>query len=198
MLAVVEGAVELLPKAGPRSLSRADWQYRLDQIGSLAEVVGAAAAAADQPERAVELLEQARGLLLGNTVNVHSATRTSGIGGLAAQAVDGPVVFVSASVLRCDALILTGGRAGRVELVPLTRLTRANVVRQIDRLVRACRTAGHDGATDDARAVAQADITDVLGWLWDTVTGPVLSVLGHDAPRRRASAGHGCGGVRSA
>lgn len=176
VLAVAEDAVELMPKAGPRSLSSADWQYRLDQIGSLAELVAAAAAAADQPERAVELLERARGLLLGDTVNVPGATRTSGFAEIAAQAVDGPVVFVSASVLRCDALILTGGPAARIELVPLIRLTRADVVRQIDRLAFACRSE----ATDKA---AQAVIGEVLEWLWETVAGPVLSALGyHGAP----------------
>ncbi|WBB80613.1 CHAT domain-containing protein [Micromonospora sp. WMMD882] len=56
-------AVELLPLLAWRGLNRADRQQNLAAVSGLAAEAAAAAVAADQPERAVELLEQARGVL---------------------------------------------------------------------------------------------------------------------------------------
>jgi CHAT domain len=78
-LELVEEAVRLLPQLAPRALARADREHQLGSIsplggaGSLAGVAAAAALAAGRPARAVELLEQARGVLVADTVNARSS-----------------------------------------------------------------------------------------------------------------------------
>ncbi len=67
---------------------------------------------------------------------------------------DGPIVMVNVSGLRCDALIV---RPDAVELLPLPMLT-------------------YDDAVAHAERVG-TDLGEVLEWLWDTVTGPVLDQL---------------------
>ena len=63
-LAGLETAVELLPQLVPRQLTRVDREYGLARIAGLGGRVATAAIAANAPARAVELLEQSRGLLL--------------------------------------------------------------------------------------------------------------------------------------
>jgi tetratricopeptide (TPR) repeat protein len=71
-LAAAEAAAALLPQIGSRSLPRRD---RERQIGGIARLPGDAAAAAisaGRPDRAVELLEQTRGLLAADTLLVRA------------------------------------------------------------------------------------------------------------------------------
>ena len=75
-LAAAEAAVELLPQVTPRSLARADREHQLSEVGPLAGVAAAAAIAAGRPERAVELLEQTRGVLVADTVDARSSDLT--------------------------------------------------------------------------------------------------------------------------
>lgn len=92
---------------------------------------------------------------------------------LAAAAGDGPVVIVNVSRFGSHALILTSG--GVLEPVRLDDLTP-------DRL--AVRVAGFLTALGTApatRAAGQA-LTGVLGWMWDTIAGPVLDRLGITGP----------------
>lgn len=64
-LAAYESAVAVLPQIAPRRLSSLDRQRRLGGAGSLLAAEAASAAiTAGQQERAIELLEQARGVLL--------------------------------------------------------------------------------------------------------------------------------------
>lgn len=70
-LAAFEEVVQLLPQVAPSALARADREYGLSRVVGLAADV-AAAAAASQPERAVELLEQIRGILLGEAIDARS------------------------------------------------------------------------------------------------------------------------------
>jgi tetratricopeptide (TPR) repeat protein len=252
-LVAAEAVVELLPQITPRWLARADREYQLGEVGALAGVVAAAAVAAGRPERAAELLEQTRGVLVAETVDARSSdlirlretapelaqafeelrarldaldrpsaiprgmagpdtyqdldqarrearyladarreaqadwdqliTRIRGIGGfagfltapsmskLAAQAKDGPIVFVYTSPARCDALILTRDPHTPVRLVPLTALTDTAAVEQVMRLLE----------TPSSCMSAQGDVLDVLAWVWDTITEPVLKALGYTA-----------------
>lgn len=71
-LIMAERAVELLPLLVPRRLSRADRSHRITTRAGLAETVATAAIAAGHPERAIELLEQTRGLLLTDTLDTRS------------------------------------------------------------------------------------------------------------------------------
>jgi tetratricopeptide (TPR) repeat protein len=81
---------------------------------------------------------------------------------LAAATAGGPVVMLNVHSLRSDALIMHGGG---VTVVPLPAATPAAVAEQ----ARALLTA--------ADAVDQAGVADVLAWLWEAVSGPVLAAL---------------------
>jgi CHAT domain-containing protein len=75
-LAAAEAAVALLPELAPRTLARGDREHQLSRLGSLAGVAAATAVAAGRPERAVELLEQTRGVLVADTINARSSDLT--------------------------------------------------------------------------------------------------------------------------
>lgn len=95
---------------------------------------------------------------------------------LTKQACSGPVVFISATQARSDALILTGDPGSPVQTVPLSALRYADVIEQASQLVDACRQ-DYTGASGGA---AQAMILRTLAWMWDTIAGPVLDALGYD------------------
>ncbi|MBB5109624.1 CHAT domain-containing protein [Streptomyces spectabilis] len=63
-----ELAVELLPRIAPPSLSRDDREHRLGRLAGLGSEAAAAALDAGRPRLALELLEQARGFLLGEVL----------------------------------------------------------------------------------------------------------------------------------
>ncbi|MFC9897245.1 CHAT domain-containing protein [Nocardia sp. NPDC127579] len=71
-LRAYELVVELLPLYAPRSVPREHRQVSLARMAGLASELAEAAVLAGQPGRAVELLEQTRGLLLGETLEVRS------------------------------------------------------------------------------------------------------------------------------
>lgn len=68
-LAMAELAVSLLSLVAPRRLYRSDRQHRITSIAGLASTVATAALIAGQSDRAVELLEQTRGLLVAETLD---------------------------------------------------------------------------------------------------------------------------------
>jgi hypothetical protein len=72
-LTALEAAIGLLPQIAPRTLARQDRSHRLGLLAGLAGAAAAAAVAAGQPGRAVELLEQTRGLLAADTLQAHSS-----------------------------------------------------------------------------------------------------------------------------
>jgi tetratricopeptide (TPR) repeat protein len=254
-LAALETAVSLLPKIAARTLVRADREHGLRQAATLADQAAAAAVAVGQVDRAVELLEQSRGVLLADALDARSSDLTRlrdqqpelarefaelrsrmsaldhpdrafdapGDGGtaesargqarrdlysawddlvariraiaefhdflmrpeireLAQHAENGPVVFVYASTSRCDALILTPAADHPVRLVPLPGLTYADARHNAARLVNAQQAAADDHSDSAARIASESEILDILAWLWDNVTGPILTALGHDTP----------------
>ncbi|WP_371786269.1 CHAT domain-containing protein [Streptosporangium subroseum] len=65
-------AVELLPTVAPRDLPRADQEYGLVGLGPLAEDGAACAVRSGDPELALRLLEQGRGILLGQALDDRS------------------------------------------------------------------------------------------------------------------------------
>jgi hypothetical protein len=243
----VEAAVELLPQLGARALARADQEHSLGRLSSLAGQAAAVAVAAGQPGRAVELLEQTRGILVAEILDARGSDVTrlarysadlaaeftalraridnldrqrvpvpdsagqphyeraralerraayeawdqlvarirrvpgfesflmpADIGRLASYAQGGPVVLAYTSKSRSDALILTSDLHAPVRVVPLA-LTEDEAYRQANRLMDALQADGCVGAD----AAAQAEILDILGWLWEAVAAPVLSALGH-------------------
>lgn len=83
------------------------------------------------------------------------------------QARQGPVVYLNVSMFASHAIALT--RSGLV-MVPLPAVTLEETVRQIVRL---------QAAVSPWRSLeeGQQAVTEVLEWLWDAVTGPVLDAL---------------------
>ncbi|WP_197319933.1 CHAT domain-containing protein [Saccharomonospora sp. NB11] len=88
----------------------------------------------------------------------------------------GPVVLLNVSVHRCDALVL---HDGAVRVIPLPALTLGEAVRQADRFAEALEASTTFGREQDGGRV----ITEVLEWLHDTVTGPVLDTIDCDGAR---------------
>lgn len=251
-LAAAESAVALLPQIGLGTLDLTDRGHLIGEAGSLAGAAAAAALNAGRPRRAVELLEQSRGVLTADSVadgggdldrlrsaapdlaeaveevrdrraalDHHAPTAVeapappgaraaarreaqaewdallirirsldgfsgflapSGAADLSAQAAGGPVVYVSAAPARCDALVLTGDPEDPVRVVPLGGLTEAEAVRRIVALGTAIDATADPALDPVGRRAAQRDILGVLTWLWDTVTEPVLTALGHTGP----------------
>ncbi|OLF17422.1 hypothetical protein BU204_11650 [Actinophytocola xanthii] len=68
-LEMAELAVRLLGLVAPRRLRRSDRRHRITSLTGLASTVATAALAAGRSDRAVELLEQARGLLIADTLD---------------------------------------------------------------------------------------------------------------------------------
>jgi len=250
-LEVMETAAELLLKAAPRNLTRADRQYSLGRLASIAGLAAAAAVTAGQPGRGVELLEQTRGILAADTLDARSSdlarlrtrapeqaqafenlraridTLTSAaplvpsaepaghgpdpaqarreaaaawddllahiravdgfqdflrppdLAQLAAQARPGPVIFPYATPSRCDAVILTSEPGTPVRVVPLPGLTENDAISQANRLLRARQIALGEDTSLRARRAAHNEILDILAWMWDVITGPILDSLGH-------------------
>jgi tetratricopeptide (TPR) repeat protein len=95
---------------------------------------------------------------------------------LLAQAVHGPVVVFNVSPYRSDALLLT---KGGITSLPLPALTPNEVYDQIDAFYQALHTATDPEASSPDRKIAQARLREVLEWLWDRATEPVLETLGY-------------------
>jgi HEAT repeat protein len=92
----------------------------------------------------------------------------------------GPIIIVSADSQRGDALVLTNDPREPVRHVALPGLTYSAAVAQADRFHYARATSHDDRSPLSAQQRAQATMTEVLAWLWDTAAGPILAALGHD------------------
>ena len=246
-------AAELLGLVAPRSLARGDQEHLLEQFGGLGADAAACCVHAGLTDRAVELFEHGRGVLLGQALDTRTGLTAlteqrpdlaarftvlrddldrdddpagsapalpTGMGGTAtdgrpqaarrdmerrraaatafdqviaeirrlsdfrgflrpplaaellAAAAEGPVVVVTVSRFGSYALILTGG--GVLDPVPLTGLTPETVYDRVTAFL---------GALEDAGSpAAEQRLGDTLGWLWDTLAGPVLDRLGITGP----------------
>lgn len=196
-LAALEEAIGLLPMLAPRALARTDREFLLGDVLGLGAQAAAAALSAGWPGRAVELLEQARGLLLAEEFDRQGQrTRTStaapdladlrikpSIDSLRRQAAAGPIVIVTADYDRCDALIVTDDPAEPVRAVRLPAISYWSVFQYAMLFVMACGTVAEGEVGLDAFGDARAVIEHTLGWLWDTVTAPVLTELEQTAGR---------------
>jgi tetratricopeptide (TPR) repeat protein len=97
---------------------------------------------------------------------------------------DGPVVLLNMEATRCDALIVR--RDQDVEHIPLPDLSQAEATQRAEEYLHALRVL--ENAAGPARTGARQTLHATLEWLWDTVTGPVLTRLGytgHDEPLPR-------------
>lgn len=101
------------------------------------------------------------------------------LGDLLPAAAEGPVVTVNVSEFRCDALVLT---IDGVRVVPLRDLKRDELHKQVSRFGDALPIADDSWHGLADQMTAQATIRATLGWLWDTIAGPVLADLGRTEP----------------
>ncbi|MBA2807063.1 CHAT domain-containing protein [Streptomyces sp. KM273126] len=101
---------------------------------------------------------------------------------LRTAAANGPVVVVNTSALRCDALVVTHDDLHTVPLPELHLAGDDGLTERAMALLDALATAGRSPA-DAWRA--QRHLIRTLGWLWDTVAGPVLAALDHTVPDTR-------------
>lgn len=240
-------AIELLGRVAPRGLGRGDQEHQLIGISGIGSRAASCCLELGDSDLAVELLEQGRGVLLGQALDTHAdltllagvrpdlATRFAQLrdrlavapGGLgqpltgdladsaaaasrAAQrqrqdgesleaviaearrlpglerfllpptaedllhaAENGPVAMITVDEIRSDALLLTP--AG-VQVVRLPGLSATTVAEHTAEFLSALEAISN--AAPDSDAEAEARLTAVLGWLWDTVADPVLDSLG--------------------
>lgn len=213
-------AVGLLPVLAARGLTRTDAAHWMAQHSQLVCDAAACALEVGQPDRAVELLELGRGVIMAQALESRTdltdlreadpaladefgylcrqldaedpdeerrvlagrlaalSTRIRSMPGfdrfllpptttqLTAEVRSGPIVLVNVSQYRCDALILT---ESGVAVRPLPKLELPAVYERLGELRAAIDAMANSGA--------QQTMRDVLGWLWDTVTGPVLGQL---------------------
>ena len=104
-----------------------------------------------------------------------------GIAELTGHAALGAIVFVVATPVRCDALVLTGDRSSPVRVVELDKLTHQDVAARAAFLASApVNVHPRDLQPPDVGDV-QTELLEALAWLWDTVAEPVLDALGHTA-----------------
>lgn len=105
------------------------------------------------------------------------------VGELLSATANGPVVLVNVAELRSDALIL---RPAGVEVVELAEVNPGAVTKQVDAFLSALSDAQAPGTEPTHRKAAEAQLAEVMGWLWDSVTAPILDRLGFT----RAPGGH--------
>jgi tetratricopeptide (TPR) repeat protein len=256
-----EAAIGLLARLAPRSLDRSDQEYWLGELAGLAAQAAACCLQAGQVDRAVELWEQGRGVILGQALDartdltalweqhpqlatefrqlrdeldVRAESRLAAPAGrlpmsamafgrdqaggnpttmssqvdrwrkladsfdslvahirnlpgfdrfllprsasdLLRAASEGPVILLNVSDLRSDALMLT---ASGVQVVPLASLTPQAVREKVQTFLYALDEAQRVDATPEERDRAEERLIQILGWLWDVVTDPVLNALG--------------------
>lgn len=166
-------ALTLLESALREGLTVNDHERLLASAPALVNAAASCALDADLPERAVELLEQGRGLLLARAVGVEAVP---GFDKLRTAAAQGPVVMVNVDGRRGDALVV---RESGVEVVRLPALTLDEVAARVIAYAKALQ----DIVSAD-RAVwlaAREVVGETLAWLWTAIVEPVLKAV--DEPR---------------
>jgi tetratricopeptide (TPR) repeat protein len=99
---------------------------------------------------------------------------------LRAAVTDGPVVIINASTLGCHALLVT---TTGVQVVDLPDLTHDQAIQQANTLLAIlARATPPDHRPFLEREQDRHTVLDILDWLWDTVTEPILTSLGHTSP----------------
>jgi tetratricopeptide (TPR) repeat protein len=98
-----------------------------------------------------------------------------GIDELLSEAAGGPMVIFVASEYRSDALLVAESGVRSIELSELSLLA---LVGRINAFQRAMRVAAGRGSGPREREEAEAQLGNILEWLWDTAARPALDALG--------------------
>lgn len=178
---LLETAVHLVPEVAPRRMRHLEQRDAIKSATGLADDAAALALVAqDRPaderaERALSLLEAGRAVLLSQLLGTRgfaTFARLPTAAELRAAAGQGPVVTFNVAYSGSALLLTENG----ITALPLPGLTAPAVIDQVNAFHVALREA-YDPAAD--RVAAQGVLADVLTWLWDNVTGPVLDELGY-------------------
>ncbi|GAA0439460.1 hypothetical protein Acor_13980 [Acrocarpospora corrugata] len=225
-------AIGLLPALAWKGLDREAQESQLTTWAGLAGEAASCALSAEQPERAIELLEHGRSVLWAQTLEVRTELtelgtsddpraaelagrihrlrvdfengdglgNNSGSAGsdwriawarewdaamaearalvrsrtaaeLAATADDEAIIVVNISQHRCDGILLHGGQ---VTPLPLT-VTLEEIGRRVGQHLRMV-WEYESGAIDGV--AFQRELSPLLEWLWEAITGPCLAALG--------------------
>ncbi|MEO3859633.1 CHAT domain-containing protein [Acrocarpospora sp. B8E8] len=171
-------AVRLLRTVAPRDLPTTDQEFELARLGGLGTDAAACALNNGDPLAAVHLLERGRGLVLSHALAGENSAQPPDQwpdeAAIRALAAPGPIVMLNVSRLRSDALLLT--RDGLDEL-RLRGLTPDAVRHQVGRFLVALETHRSPESTEEEAIGAEADLSEILAWLWDTIAHPVLDRL---------------------
>ncbi|WP_405866522.1 CHAT domain-containing protein [Streptomyces sp. NBC_00005] len=153
----------------------ADLRERLDRdVGSLPSRQ-AGKAAGDVPDDRIDMAAEMTALLgrIRALDGFDDFALPPALDELRSDAAQGPIVTFNIHDRHSHALLLT---ADGVTALPLPALTPRAVIDKVNTFHVALREATDPDAD---RIAAQADLTDVLAWLWDNAAGPVLDALGH-------------------
>jgi hypothetical protein len=101
---------------------------------------------------------------------------------VARLASSGPLVLINVNYGRSDALLVT---PGDLDVVSLPELTPRAVHDQVTSLFPALGDADNPSGGLSGRPPDEERLTRILEWLWDAVTGPVLTRLGITGPPPR-------------
>ena len=94
---------------------------------------------------------------------------------LISQSSEGPIVIYNVDERRSDAILLSDDQISALRLPALTPSALAD---RIGAFHQALRTARDLRLSPDERRAAQTVLHEILEWLWDNATGPVLDRLG--------------------
>ncbi|KAI0455565.1 CHAT domain-containing protein [Xylaria acuta] len=185
--ALLHDAIQLIPSISPHNLKQRDRQYILGEFAGLATLAASAAlGAGEEPVRALQLLEQGRAVGAGQRLGIRATLTTLRIRKLPgfetfllpptveelkSAASSGPVVVINTSPFRCDAVLI---RTDSIRSIPLSHLKYKAMRHMVDlfKTAREMNRPFHD----------QKDMLEILEWLWDKVTSPVLNALGFREP----------------
>ncbi len=101
-------------------------------------------------------------------------------------AAEGPVVLVNIAPMRCDALILS---PSGVEVLALPELGPDVVAKQVITFMDALDTVHDRASSPAARTASEQVLREVLGWLGDRITSPILDHLGYTCTRPEIAQG---------
>jgi hypothetical protein len=161
-----EAVLELDPETDGGAVERpdrVDQETRRELLAESGPAGAAAALATGDPRRAWRIFDRGRDVL-------RSPADDPGSTGDVAPEPGGTLVALNITRWRCD--VLLRGSAG-IGNVALPHLTEAAVTTRAEALRAALRSP--------SRASSRT-VVELLGWLWDAVTGPVLEYLGHTGP----------------
>jgi hypothetical protein len=106
---------------------------------------------------------------------------------LQAAAQGGAVVMINVSRQACHALIIRGSGDPGVEVLALPDTSRADIAAQANKLTGVLNRARDISRPPPAKEADRDAVFDLLAWLWNTITGPVLDVLGHTSAHSDSS-----------